>query len=402
MILKDTLKGVLELQKAELEKQDIGIPRELARNIEFDPKNVLIISGIRRCGKSTLLKQLIKKYKNVNYCNFEDQLLVDFEIRDFEKLNGVFQEINKQTDCFFFDEIQNIPGWERFVRKMQDYGKKFVITGSNSSLLSKELGTKLTGRHITKELFPFSFQEMLVLKKEKPSLQSFNEYFILGGFPEYLIYGKTERLQHVFEDIILRDIVVRHRLKNAKLAKEVALYLLSNISKEISYNKLKLIFNLGSINTISSYVSYFEESYLLFTIPRFSYSYKKQIVNPKKVYCIDVGLARANSISFSEDKGRMFENLVFIHLRQKYKDIYYYREKNECDFLAREKGKIVEVIQACYELNEDNKAREINGIKEAIAQFNLKKGKIITLNQKDNFGDVEVIPVWEWLNEKHV
>ncbi|MCG2717908.1 MAG: ATP-binding protein [Nanoarchaeota archaeon] len=398
MILKDTLKKIIKLQKSESENQDIGLQRNLIKNLDMKCPHVLIISGIRRCGKSTLLKQIMKKYPKYYYFNFEDQRALDFEVSDFEKLDEVFHELYGKSNYYFFDEIQNVTGWERFVRKMQDLGKKFIITGSNASLLSRELGTKLTGRHLTNELFPFSYCEMLRLIGKKPSLDSFKEYFEKGGFPEHLKYDNPQILQQVFNDIIFRDIVVRFNLKNSKLLKDLVVYLLTNVSKEFSYNKLKKLFNFGSVNTVISYVSYFEESYMLFTVPKFSYSYKKQLVNPKKVYVIDVGFVKANSASFSEDKGRILENMAFLYLRRNHKDIYYFKENNECDFLVKEKGKITQAIQVCYELNEENKNREINGIKEAMKKFNLKKGKIITLNQEDKFESMEIVPIWKWLS----
>jgi len=400
MILRKTLKKLVKLQKDELKKHSKGVKRELINSLNMRVPHILVISGIRRCGKSTLLKQIIEKLDNFYYFNFEDPRALDFEVSDFEKLDNVLHEVYGNSNYYLFDEIQNVGEWERFVRKMQDSKKKFVITGSNASMLSRELGTKLTGRHLINELFPFSYQEMLKLKGKKPSISSFMDYFNMGGFPEYLKYDDVTILQQVFNDIILRDIVVRYGLKNAKTVKELAIYLLTNIGKEFSYNKLRETFKFGSANTVISYISYFEESYLLFTVPRFNYSYKKQIVSPKKAYAIDVGLARANSVSFSEDKGRVLENLVFLSLRKKYKDIYYFKEENECDFLVREKGKITKAIQVCYELNEDNKDREISGLREAMNKFNLKQGIIITLNQKDKFKSIEVKPAWKYILEK--
>jgi predicted AAA+ superfamily ATPase len=400
MILKDTLREIVQRQKEELGRQELGVPRELLNSPDSKSSHAAIISGIRRCGKSTLLRQLMKKLNNFYYFNFEDQRLIGFEVSDFEKLDAAFKELYGESKYYFFDEIQNIPGWERFVRKMQDSGKKFFITGSNASLLSRELGTKLTGRHMLYELFPFSFAEMLKLRKKKPSLDSFKDYLNQGGFPEYLKYGDDAMLQQVFKDILNRDIVVRHGLRNSKLVEQLALYLLANSGKEFSHNKLRKMFDAGSTNTMTSYVSFFEDSYIIFTIPKFDYSYKKQLVNAKKVYAIDTGLARVNSVSFSEDNGRMLENAVFLHLRRKHKDIYYFREKKECDFLVKEKGKITGALQVCYELTEDNKEREMAGLKEAMERFNLKTGIILTLKQKDDFGSIKVIPAWEWMLNK--
>src|SRR4030042_696403 len=270
MILKDTLMELAKLQREEMEKQEPGVPRELLNSLDSKSNHAIIISGIRRCGKSTLLRQFMKKLENFYYLNFEDQRLAGFEASDFEKLNDSFKELFGETKYYFLDEIQNVPGWERFVRKMQDAGKKFFITGSNASLLSRELGTKLTGRHITYELFPFSYLEMLKLRKLKPSPSSFEEYLIKGGFPEYLQHDNDAILQQLFKDILNRDIVVRHKLRKSKLVEQLALYLLSNSGKEFSYNQLKKMLNVGSTNTMTAYVSYFEESYLLFTIPKFA------------------------------------------------------------------------------------------------------------------------------------
>jgi len=397
MILKDTLKNIARLQREELEKQEIGVPRELLNSLDSGSSHAVIISGIRRCGKSTLLRQFMRKLKNYYYFNFEDPRLIGFEVSDFEKLDAVLKEVYGQSKYYFFDEVQNVLGWERFVRKMQDASKKFFITGSNASLLSKELGTKLTGRHISYELFPFSFAEMLDLRKIKPSLDSFNDYFGQGGFPEYLKYGNDAMLQQIFKDIINRDVVVRHKLRNSKLVEQLAFYLLSNSGKEFSHNQLKKMFNVGSTNTMTTYVSFFEDSYLIFTIPKFDYSYKKQLVNPKKIYAIDIGLAKTNSVSFSEDKGRTLENIVFLHLRRKHKDIYYFKGKNECDFLVKEKGKITEAYQVCYDLTEENKERELAGLKEAMETFKLKIGVIVTLKQKDKLDNIKVVPAWEWV-----
>lgn len=397
MMLKNAIMDVVKSQKEDLNKKKTGVEREIYRALDLESPHAIIISGIRRCGKSTLMRQIMKKIKNYNFINFEDQLLMDFKVEDFEKLDEIFLELSGQTKYYFLDEIQNVPGWERFVRKMQDLGKKFVITGSNASLLSKELGTKLTGRHITKELFPFSYSEMLKLKNKSPSQNSLNDYLENGGFPEYLLYGNKDSLQQVFNDIILRDIVVRHKLREEKAIKDIATFLFTNSGSEISFNGLRKLFNLGSTNSVSTYVHYFEESYLLFLVPKFSYSYKKQIANPKKVYAVDTGLASANSASFSKDKGKMLETAVFANLRRKNKDIYFFREKKECDFLIKEEGKITQAIQVCYEVNDENKEREISGLKEAMAAFGLKEGIIVTFNQKDRIGNIKLIPAYEWL-----
>lgn len=404
MILKETLRQVVRSQRADLSLLEYGVERESLNQIDLSLPYALVLSGVRRCGKSTLLRQLMEKVGECYYFNFEDTRAAGFEVEDFQKLNDVFAEEYGDYSHYFFDEIQNVQKWETFVRNMLDRKKRFVITGSNASLLSRELGTRLTGRHLRYELFPFSFGEMLALKNKKPSVNSFEEYLNKGGFPEYLKYNKADILRELLNDIIARDIVVRHKLRNPKIVKEMALYLLTNIGREFSYNNLKKTFSLGSTNSAIAFVSYFEDSYLLFTVPKFDYSLKKQLVNPKKVYSIDNGLSSVNSVSFSSDRGRMLENAVFLHLRKKCRDVFYFREENECDFLVRENGRISSAIQVCYELHEENKKRELDGMLEPLKEFKLRDGLILTYNQEDEFKiegrRMMVKPVWKWMLEK--
>ncbi len=404
MMLREALVETVKSQMARISTAEYGVERERLGEINLKLPYALIISGIRRCGKSTLLRQVMKNLRNFYYLNFEDTRLAGFEASDFEKLDEVFKEELGVSEFYFFDEIQNIQGWELFVRSRLDKGKKFIITGSNASLLSKELGTRLTGRHLNIELCPFSFREMLEFTGKKASLGAFDTYFTKGGFPEYIKYGEEDILRGLFADVIQRDIVARHKIRDSKTLEELALYLLTNVGKEFSYNGLKRMFSLGSVNTAISFISYLEDSYLLFTVPKFDYSLKKQVVNPKKVYSIDNGLSAVNSVSFTRDKGRMLENLVFINLRKAYDEVFYFREKKECDFLVKAKGEIKLAVQVCYHLTEDNRKRELEGLSEALNKFNLDKGLILTYNQEDtlSFDDkqVSVLPVWKWLLEK--
>jgi uncharacterized protein len=403
VLLKETLKEIVKSQKKDLEKLTHGIPRSVTPQINLNLPFAIIISGIRRCGKSTLLRQIMKQTGGIYYFNFEDPRATGFETQDFQKLDEIFREEYGESDCYFFDEIQNVQKWELFVRGQLDKNRHFLITGSNASLLSKELGTKLTGRHLKQELFPFSYTEFLKFCAQTRCVESFEMYLHKGGFPEYLTYSRNEILQELFNDIIMRDIVVRHKLRSSKAIKELALFLLSNVGAEFSYNNLAKTFGLGSTNTAVAFVSYLEDSYLLFTIPKFSYSLKKQAVNPKKVYVIDNGFADVNSVSFSSNKGRMLENTVFLDLRRSGKEIFYFKGKSECDFVVREKTKVTQAIQVCYDLNEDNKEREIDGLMEALETLGLSEGLILTFNQEDNLiirdKKVVVLPAWRWSKE---
>ena len=403
MILKETLRNIVKVQRENLDLAEASIEREALKQIEVKIPFVIVLSGIRRCGKSTLLKQLMKKIKDFYYFNFEDTRAINFEVEDFQKLDEIFSEEYGNKAYYFFDEIQNVQKWELFVRAILDRKKYVIITGSNASLLSKELGTRLTGRHLRFELFPFSYNEFLLLSNKKKSLSSFEEYFVNGGFPEYLKLKKSVILQELLNDILNRDIAIRHKLRSLKSLREMASYLLTNVGKEFSYNNLKKTFNLGSTNSAISFVSYFEDSYLLFTVPKFDYSLKKQLVNPKKAYSIDNGLTNVNSSSFSQDKGKMLENMVFISLRKKHMDIFYFQEEGECDFVIKEGTKITKAIQVCFDLNDDNKDREIRGLIEALEKFDLKEGIILTYKQEDEFKikgkRVKILPVWKWLLE---
>jgi len=401
MINKETLRKIVNLQRDELEMFEQGIEREDVNQIDMNVPFAVILSGIRRTGKSTLLRQLMKKVKGFYYFNFEDSRATGFGIEDFEKLEEIFHEDYGDYSYYFFDEIQNVQKWELFVRRLVDIKKHVIITGSNASLLSKELGTRLTGRHLTHEVFPFSFKEFLSIKKEKQGINSFEKYLVTGGFPEYLKLERPDILQELLKDIIARDITARYKIRNQNVLKELAIYLLTNIGKQITYNSLKKNFKLGSIHTIISFISYFEDTYMVFTIPRFDYSLKKMTVSPKKVYSIDNGFSIKNSTSFFDDRGRLLENMSFINLRKKHKEIYYFHENNECDFVIKNGSKITQAIQVCYQINKDNQERELNGLVEAMNKFKLKEGLILTYNQDDKFvvkdKIIKVISIWKWL-----
>ena len=403
MILRSTLLETVKSQKENLLNSDRGIERDKLKDVQLTAGFASIITGIRRAGKSTLLLQLIQKITNFNYLNFEDVRIFGFDHKDFNRLDEVFSA-ESNSNYYLFDEIQVVVGWERYVRSLLDKKKIVVLTGSNAAILGRELGTKLTGRHLKYELMPFSYPEFLKLTKQKMSYTSFEDFVNRGGFPEYLKIDNEQILQELFNDIIIRDITLRYNLRNPKLVKELALYLLSNVGKEFSYQGLKKLFNLGSVNTIISIVGYFENSYLLFTIPQFDFSYRKQVANKKKVYSIDTGLIKANSVSFSQDKGRMLENIVFTQLKRMGLEVFYFKKERECDFITRDSKKELNAYQVCFELNEDNRDREVNGLIEALNYLKQKVGFILTLDQHDelelNSKKIIVKPVYTWMKEQ--
>jgi len=420
---KSLLKEIVLEQEKDRQDIDAGIPRE-ALSVALRHATLphaVVVSGVRRCGKSTLLNQIISDLykKGVYYFNFEDERLVDFNVEDFNHLYEVFLELYGERKVFFFDEVQNVPQWEVFVRRMQGKECKFFITGSNASLLSRELGAKLTGRNVNIELFPFSFIEFLSFKdfqlsKNSLSLTSdraaikkhFTEYLKYGGMPEYLKYQEITLLKRVYEDILYRDIVARYGIKQVKPLRELGLYLLSNIGGTFSYNNLKKILGVGSMNTIKSYADFLENSYLIFLVNKFSYSLKQQFVSFRKIYCIDNGLAEAVAFQFSKNKGKFLENLVFLELRRKFQEIYYYKTTNnlEVDFLIKSGKNDLSLIQVADNLdNEKTRHRELNALEKAMDELKLKTALILTEDTEEEIalrGKVlRVKPIYKWLLE---
>ena len=400
MILRQQLAEIVVSQELNFRHKETGVPRTLLPTLQVRSNFALIITGVRRCGKSTLLLQLSKTgFKNIFYLHFEDTRLAGFENQDFTRLSAEIAE--RKPDVILFDEIQIIENWELFVRQLLDDGQKIVITGSNASLLSKELGTKLTGRHLSVELFPFSYLEYLSFSALESTQKAAETYNRTGGFPEYLKTGDGFVLNQLLEDILYRDIAVRYGIRNIKVLKQLAVYLISNIGKPVSASKLTALFEISAASTILEYFTHLENAYLVQFVPQFSYSLKTQIRNMKKVYAMDMGLFTENSIVFSDEDGRRLENTVFLHLRRQYKEIYYYTEKGECDFIAMERGKPAAILQVCHTLNADNLPRELNGLTAAMDFFAEKQGKIITLNQTDfiqaGARSIEVVCLKEFL-----
>jgi len=401
MISKLILEQVIESQRERLKQMDTGLKREVPGVLSF-PSHALIVTGIRRCGKSTLLQQINKDATGETlYLNFEDPRLAGFDLTDFDRLQEYLN--SKKIDFLFFDEIQNVSKWENYVRFKLDEGYKVFITGSNASMLSREMGSKLTGRHIPRELLPFSFSEYLAYTGEPASAASAAKYMKMGGFPEMLKTGMPEVLMHIFNDIVTRDIALRYAIRNTSGLKQLAVWLISNAGKPVTGNSLKKVFDIGSSSSIMEYLSHLSDAYLFFFVPKFSYSQKVQIVNARKVYSIDTGLISANSISFSDDQGRLLENMVFLHLRRQTSGICYFAERKECDFVVFGNEKKPSLYQVCWQLDRDNLDRELDGMKEAMDFFGIKKGMLITHDQSDSFviggKTIKVIPYYLWAAE---
>lgn len=422
MMSRELLKEILLQQRRRVkDEQSAGfVIREKLEEIKgfVGLKHCIIITGARRCGKSVFLSHLMGSFKNYYYVNFEDERLASFGLDDFNALHEVCIELFGKSKTFFLDEVQNIASWEKWVRRMYDANFKFFITGSNANLLSMELATLLTGRHLQFSLYPFSFREFLsfngfVRSKEdayltdsKALLQKyFSEYLVKGGFPEYLSHNKIEILQEYFNDIVQRDVVERYKVKNVKQLKEFARYLLTNAGNLTTYNQLKKLTEVKSVATAIKYFSYLETAYLVFKVPYFSYSLKRQVANPFKVYAIDTGLRNSVSFRFSGDNGRLFENVVAIELRRKNKEAYYWKnlQHEEVDFVV--KGETVQqLIQACYDVSDPNaKKRELKALVKASRELRCSNLLVLTgyyeAEEKFDGKKIKFVPLWKWLLE---
>lgn len=420
-ITHDLLKLIIADQKEEQFSNDYIERTAESKVLELSSnKEVLVLTGLRRVGKSVLLHHIRQQaVESDYYFNFEDERLVTFTLEDFQTLQEVFIELFGIQKTYYFDEIQNIEGWEMFIRRLYNSGNKIYITGSNANLFSEELGTRLTGRYIPISIYPISFQEYL-LYKEKGLLKQkalstsqigqirkhFSNYCAEGGIPEYIKNGNIKYLHALYESIIYRDIVARYKLPNATLIKKLVFYLASNCSKEITYSSLRNMLASGSSTTISDYCHYLENSYLCFFLNRYSDSVKIQVQSPKKIYFIDPIIAKTVGFNISEDFGRLLENLVFLELKRRNFEIFYHSESKECDFIVRKNPKTIQAIQVCKDIsNPKTKQREMAGLIEALTRFSLSHGLIITENEENvetiqienKTIRIDIIPIWKWL-----
>ena len=413
--MKQLLKDIIIDQKSFLPSKKTIIrsfPEKYLNNEE-----IIIISGVRRCGKSVLLQLIRDRLPQKDYFfNFDDDRLGNFTVENFQQLYEVFIELYGEQNYFYFDEIQNIAGWEHFAKRLYNSGKKVFITGSNARMLSKELGTYLTGCYIAIELYPFSFSEFLDFREQQHLLgdisgtiargeiqSAFNDYLKQGGFPIYLRSEDGIVLKTLYDNILYKDVMVRNQIVNEREVKELVYYTVSNIGKPLTYTSLAKVIGVKNPTTVKNYLEYIENTYLLFSLSKLDYSVKAQLRNPKKVYAIDNALVSRLGFHFSGEEGRLLENMVYIELRRRGGEIFYHNSGNaECDFVVRDGFRVVQAIQACYLLgSSDTRVREIRGIQDAMDTYQLLEGTIITNTHEEElkYGDkmIHILPAWKWL-----
>lgn len=386
----------------------------------LDSDIIKTIVGPRRSGKS-VFSLLLLKDKNFAYLNFDDENLM--KIRQYDDMLKAIIEVYREVDFIFFDEIQNLENWEIYVNKLQRRGYNLVLTGSNAKLLSRELGTILTGRYVPFEILPFSFREFLAAKKfqlEEDSLKlpetkgkilNFLSLYIRnGGFPEVTTKDLDVKayLSTLFDAIIFKDIVKRYKIRFSQEIYELSLYLISNFSCQFTFNRLRNILGFRSTVTLQKYMNYLQEAYLIFILNRFSFKMKEQLKTPRKIYVPDNGYIQAKAFQSSQNLGKLMENAVCIeNIRRGHSlndGMFYYQCKNgrETDFVLREGTKITELQQVCYEIdNPATKERESRAIVQAADELECDLLTVITWDYEavENYKGkiLNFTPLWKWL-----
>jgi len=409
------------------------VERELASDILgwVERKEIIGIVGVRRCGKTSLMSIIISRLlkdaakENILFIKCDDDRV------EKENLITAAMELYKETlnpkgrIFVFIDEVQEAAGWENTLKRIYDIEKdvKLFISGSNFSVLKEDLSYKLAGRIAYFELYPFSFMEFLgtrmdaagklsVISSKQEIKHNLLSYFEFGGFPEVSIEADQEKrrqlLRFYYDTIVYRDIIKRREIRSPAKMENMINYFLQNMANPASYAKVGKYVSL-STDSVVEYVKYLQNAYFIFSLPSFSFSVKKQEINPKKIYCIDTGIRNIKGFRFSEDYGRLAENIVFIELRRRnganpLSDIFCWHDAQgrELDFLVKDGVKPRELIQVCWNM-EDKKTRdrEVAALAGAMKEFKLKEGLIITENEegseKSGSGTIRIVPLWKWL-----
>jgi uncharacterized protein len=413
---------IIDFWKKSVKNDQLHI-RAITDDIDVKSKEIVDLVGPRRSGKSSILKLIIENLDIDNkflYINFEDPFFIDNNNPQvIEELVAVFREyFGPDLRYLFFDEIQEINHWEKAIRRLRD-GENFkiFITGSSSKLLSGEISSLITGRHLSYRIFPLSFSEFIDFKKikldskkdlilkEKMLHREFLKYMEIGGFPAVVLSDNRELLKNYFYDILQKDIIKRHDVREKDILEKMAVFLLSNSGKIVTVESLKKAYNL-SFETVSLYLEYFKESFLIFELLQFSYSLKKQSKALKKIYAVDTGLANNVSFRFSQDQGRILETVVFLEIKKRQSEIFYFKNEDgsEVDFLIREKNTNKELIQVSWDLeNAETKKREVDSLLKAMKELKLKKATILTNNENEELifdeGTITVKPAVRWILE---
>jgi predicted AAA+ superfamily ATPase len=418
-VLKDILVSneeyILKHVKKIIKREGVFSPRTLNKTVVF--------YGVRRSGKTFILFDLFKK--NINnsvYADFEDDRLLEFKLGDFERLKEAVLELKPhligKEIIFLLDEVQNIKGWEKFCRRaVERENINVYVSGSSSKIMPSEIHTELRGRVWSVEILPFSFREYLFSKGVDPAIRDilyghqkavvknhFSEYIRWGGFPEVSFleseFEKTKLLKEYLSAMFFRDLAERYEITNIPLLEALMDKLFSSFSMKFSltsfYKQYKEKFPFSK-DLLFRYYKYFLQSMLIFEVRKFAESVYKRMRNPAKVFLVDIGICKRIT---SQNAGRLLENVVFLELRRRGFDAFYFEEKRECDFIAMKDNKLFPV-QVSYEMNDENRKRETDGLIEACKWLNIKEGAIITYDEEKEMEldgiSIKVLPAWKWL-----
>jgi len=428
---KDLLKTIIS------DNQVRPLPTIWSRTLEIPVKSgkIITLSGVRRSGKTYHLFNIMKRLKNqgvpseyILYINFEDERL-KLTIDDLDLILQAYRELYPNLDIskcyFFFDEIQEVNGWEKFIDRLYHSISQYVfITGSNSTLLSREIASALRGRTVTFEIYPLSFKEFVNVKEPKLNPETsagkarlvylLRQFLRQGGFPELI--GKDRELQNkilqeYFNVMVLRDLIERYKISQVEILKYFCKRVIGNSASEFSvhkiYNELKSLgYKIGK-DTIYAYQEYVESVYLARFIPKYAHSIVKTELSQKKTYVIDQGLGIAMDFKLSQDEGRLLETTVGLELVKLGLQIAYVQNGAECDFVVIDQGKVTETIQVAYDISDEKtRNREIKGLVQTCKKFSLTKGTIITIDQEENWKfdsiRVNVVPFWKYFYLSHI
>lgn len=422
------LKATVSKQKQDKERL-LSLPY-IERTKEKDTRKWLfsdlikVILGPRRAGKSVFALMLLKD-QSFAYFNFDDESIPGEEKIDLDELMTELKLAYGDTKYILFDEIQNLPNWELFVNRLHRAGYNLVLTGSNASLLSKELATHLTGRHIPIEILPFNFSEILKAKQyevtpdklslpdEKAKLLEYmTQYMTSGGYPEVVTKGVDPRgyLDVLFDAVLFKDVVKRHKVRFSEQIASLGSYLINNVSGQYGTKKLANILEFKSQVTLEKYLGYLTEAYLIFPLIRHSTKAGMRLRSAKKTYVVDNGFVTAKAVQHSPNTGKLMENLVFTELvkkgNQPGRELFYYKTRNdrEIDFVLKKGYQVIEMIQVCYDMTDPEvEQREVKALVEAGKELNVSKLTVLTWNEKrtvekDNM-TIQFKPLWEWLLE---
>ncbi len=412
-----TVRDIILVQEREL-RRTLGEPY-IERDTTIagaDTSLIKVVIGPRRAGKSFFAMHHLSRSRQFGYVNFDDERLAD--LTDYDEILVAVDSVYRNPKALLLDEIQNLPKWEIFVNRLARQGYDLIITGSNSHLLSSELATHLTGRYLQTTILPFSFREYLSLSPHERTTQekksALYQYAQEGGFPEPLVkkFPARDYLVTLFDSIVYKDIVKRFHIRSVQGIEDLAMYLLSNVASEYSYTSLARVSRSKSPMTVRKYLGYLEEAFLFFSVPRFSFKVREQVAANKKIYCTDTGFVTAKAFRVSENRGKMYENLVAIELwrmqQQNEVSVWYWKnaQQEEVDFVVQQDNRITALIQICADLQDERtQSREIRALLKASRE--LRCDNLLILSEQEEKseeaewfgmkGTIRYMPLWKWL-----